>query len=365
MGGHRIDIVRKISTILTILEATAVIVTLSLGQGLLSLAAIMGISEFVYVITCWLAARRVVPEISVQASHFDAAVIFELVRFAGSYQVVNLLEVVYASLIPLSVLKAFGASVAGLYALVSRVVGVGLMLHESYLPSILSSGAMVYASGSVEDTRQFFAKAFKAAWGLSILPLAFIAAFGPTMVYIWTHQTDTGFRATFLIVSATAFFKSMSLLGLVLYRTLGRAMLDNVRQVLRIVLLLAIVVFAKRLGYYGVLGGMAVVELAGMVFMWAAVTYSTGVNSVRDTFGDVTRTTAATAIIIAVGVSASHLPFPAGADTRIGELVGFLKIGIGCGLALWPAAVCTKCLTPAEWASIRNIFAPTSCLRDA
>jgi hypothetical protein len=44
-------------------------------------------------------------------------------------------------------------------------------------------------------------------------------------------------------------------IGLVLYRASGRAFLDNIRQVPRIVILFSIAIFARSLGFYGVLAG--------------------------------------------------------------------------------------------------------------
>src|ERR1035438_4469157 len=92
------------------------------GFGLFAMAAVMGASELFYITGCFVQSRRVVPQVRLALRWVKTSVLYELFRFAGSYQLVNLLEVVYASIVPFAVLRAFGADSAGVYGVVSRVV---------------------------------------------------------------------------------------------------------------------------------------------------------------------------------------------------------------------------------------------------
>src|SRR5579871_5163484 len=150
MGGHRIDIVTKFRTTLTIMEAVAIIVALHFGGGLFAMACVMGASELVYISCCFFTSRWVVPAIHVRLKYFSTEVFHELLRFAGSYQLVNVLEVLYAALVPFVILRTFGTTSAGVYAIVTRVVASAAILQEAFLPPILSGGTMVFASGSAE-----------------------------------------------------------------------------------------------------------------------------------------------------------------------------------------------------------------------
>ena len=120
---------------------------------------------------------------------------------------------------------------------------------------------MVFATGSAERLRLFLAKSFKATFATALPPLAFVCVFGPTMIYAWTGQANPQFPLAIWLVGFAALQKAVSLLQLILYRASGRAFLDNVRQVLRIIVILIVAYFGKRLGFYGVLGGMAFAEL--------------------------------------------------------------------------------------------------------
>ena len=140
------------------------------------------------------------------ARHVSKDVLYELIRFAGSYQLVNLFEVIYFSLVPFAILKNFGANMSGVYAVATRVTTSAGLLQEAFLPPLLSGGAMVYASGSAERMQNLIAKAFKVTLLFSLFPLGFIAMFGSTMAYAWTGEANPYFLGTFWLVSARALF---------------------------------------------------------------------------------------------------------------------------------------------------------------
>ena len=150
----------------------------------------MAVSEVGFMLCCYVASKRILPQVRVSRVFVTKSVVGELIRFAGSYQLVNVLEVLYASILPVAVLRVFGADAAGIYALATRLVLSAVMLSDAFLVPILSGGAMVYASGSQEEMRKLIAKSFKITLGLCLFPLGFIAVFGPKMVFAWTGQAD-------------------------------------------------------------------------------------------------------------------------------------------------------------------------------
>lgn len=358
MGGHRIDLVRKFGTVLTVAEAVAIVVALHFGLGLFAMSAVMGISELVYITACYAVSHRVVPQIRLRLSSVTRTVLYELFRFAGSYQLVNLLEVLYASIIPFAILRAFGANEAGVYAVVSRVVVSAYVLLDAFLPPILSGGAMVYASGSQERMRVVLNKGFKVTLGLSLLPMGFIAVFGPKMAYAWTGQVDPSFRAAFLWVALTGIFRSFSLLSLVLYRVSGKAVLDNVRQVLRIAVILVTALFAKRLGFNGALAGLAMAEFVGMIFMVFALTKTFATFRVSDLIQDSFRWSVAAAVILTAGWLTAQIPFRGDAFTRTSSLLQLAAVVFVCALVSWPALFCTHAVTTDDGKMILHSLLP-------
>lgn len=356
MGGHRIDLARKFTTFFTVAEAVAIVVVLRLGYGLFAMAMIMGFSEVGFIACCYFASRRILPQISISTRSLTKSVFYELFRFAGSYQLVNILEVLYGAILPFAILRSFGAEASGVYAVAVRVVMSALILQDSFLLPILSAGTLVSASGSPETMQVLLKKAFKVTLGLSLFPLAFISVFGTTLVYAWTGLAYPTFRISVYLVCLTGLFKSFSILGLVLYRVSGKAILDNVRQVLRIAIIFLVAVFAHQLGFYGVLAGLAGAELGGMVFMLFALTKTFHVFRAKSLLPDFIKLVSATALILAAGIAASHLPIPSGFSTRISAALTLAEVLLACLLAAWPALLITRSVTSAEGKAIVGIF---------
>jgi O-antigen/teichoic acid export membrane protein len=358
MGGHRIDLVRKFSTITTIAEAVAIVILLHFGYGLVAMASVMAISEAFYIVSCYIASKKLMPQIELKYKYVTRSVLRELIRFAGSYQLVNLLEVLYGAILPITVLRNFGAERAGVFAIAGRLGSSAAILPDSFLQPILSGGSMVHASGSAERMRQLIRKSYKITLGLTLFPLVFLSVFGTSLVYAWTGQVDPTFRTTLVLVSITVLFGSFSILGLVLYRVSGRAVLDNIRQLLRIVTLFTIALFAKKLGLYGVLIGWSAAEFLGMLFMIFALMRTFPTFHMRDLLPDTIRLTGATVIMLAAGALFALIPLPEIHNLRVMALLQLGKIGLGCLLATWPALLLTKSITTAEGNAIVNVLVP-------
>lgn len=358
MGGHRIDVARNLTTFFTVAEAVAIVILLHFGYGLFAMASVMAASEVGFVFGCYVSSKRIVPQIRVSRMFVTRSVVPELIRFAGSYQLVNVLEVLYASILPVAILRVFGADASGIYALAIRLVSSAVMLSDALLLPILSGGAMVHASGSQEEMRKLITKSFKITLGLCLFPLGFIAVFGPKMVFAWTGRADSSLPVALWLVCAAGFFQAFSILGLVLYRTSGKALLDNIRQVLRIVCLLSIAIFARRWGFYNVLAGLAITEFIGMVFMLFAIAQTFQVFRPKSLLADAFKLTAAAALVLAAGWIARWLPLPVISSARVQTLLELGKVSLGCLLALWPALWLTRSISGGEGKAIMSVFRP-------
>ena len=360
MGGQRIDLARKYNTVFSILEAAAIVEILHLGYGLFAMAGVMGASEFLFVTACYFASRRVLPEIHVSTRFVTSSVLYELFRFAGTYQLVNVLEVIYGWLIPFIVLRTFGPTSAGLFAVVTRIVTSATSLQNAFLSPILSGGAMVYAAGIRERMQALITKAFKVTLALSLFPLGFICMFGPTLTYAWTGQSDPAFRSAFYLVCLRGLFGSFSILALVLYRISGKALLDNVRQLIRVMLIAVVGIYAARLGFDGVLAGLAFVELVGMIFMVYALTRTFHLFRAKSLLPDAARLSVASVFILGAGTIASLLPMPGVHDSRLSAVLRLAEICAACLAVTWPSLVGTGSITPAERSALFGAFVPQS-----
>ncbi len=358
MGGHRIDIARKFTTFFTVAEAVAIVLLLHFGFGLFGMACTMGLSEVGFVLCCYVASRKVLPQVHVRWKYVTKNVLPELFRYAGSFQLVNVLEVVFGAIIPVALLRVFGADAAGVFALAYRLQNSAQMLADAVLLPILSGGAKMYGAGSAREMNLLIAKSFKVTLGLALLPLGFFSVFGTTVVYAWTGEAIPTLRITLWLICLAGFFSTFSVLGLVLYRVSGKALLDNIRQALRIIILLSIAIFARRLGFYGVLAGLAATELTGMLFMLYAISKTFEGFQAKVLLPDAVRVVLGSMAILAAGALAAHLPFPHIANPRVLATVKLGMISLGCLLAAWPALLLTNVITDGERRALLGVLLP-------
>ncbi len=398
MGGHRIDLPRKYITVLSVLEAIAVIGLLHAGYGLFAMALIMGASELIYIFCCYRMSRRIVPQMHISAANFTPSMFPELLRFAGSYQMVNILELFYRGIVPIAILKFFGDVPAGVYALAGRLTTTVLIGQDALALPILSGGTMVFTSGSAERLRLFFAKSFKVTIAATLPPLAFVCAFGTMMIYAWTGVVDSKLGIAIFLVSLAALPKAVSLLQLVLYRASGRTLHDNISQVIRIVMVLIIAHYGMRLGFTRVLAGMAGAEFVGVIYMIVAMSLTFHVFDLKMLTRDTLRITAATALVVGAGLAAGMISIQLGGSEstnilvkllgpehwnvlvsflgghahihplvshlgerglqRLNALIKLSEIGVACLLMAWPALVVTKSISTAERQSIMDAMVP-------
>lgn len=348
MGGHRIDLIRMLNTVTSIMEAVALVGVLYLGYGLFAMAVVMASSEVIRVAFCFFAAKKIVPEIQIGTGNIASKTLPVLVRFAGSYQLVAILEVLYAGILPLALLKLFGADIAGLYAVAYRLISAAALPSEAFVLPLLSSLSMVHATSSGEQLQLLLTKSFKATCALVMLPLAFAATFGPLIILAWTGLTDPAFHLVLWILCLATMFKGFSLLGLVLYRASGKAVMDNVRQVIRIIVLGAVCYFGKQIGFLGIVSSLAIAECVGFVFMWMVVSQVYEALSIRRLFPDAAKIMAATCLIILVSVLVTNIPVPWTGDERSLALLKLGMTALATIVAIWPAILLTGSLSKSE-----------------
>ncbi len=356
LGGHRIDLARKANSVLTVAEAVAIIALLHFGYGLFAMACVMAASELVYLIYCYAVAHRIVPQVHVALRFVTRKVVRELVRFAGSYQLLNILQLTYSALVPIIVLRAYGADDSGVYAVANRLAQPVMMCHNAFLLPILSGGAMVYATGESERLRRLLAKSFKVTLIMTLTPFALISVFGMYIVRAWTGQTDPDFHYAIWLMCLTLLFQSFSTLGLVLYRVGGGAVMDNVFQAIRLAALIPVIFVARAIGFGGVLGWMAGSELTGAILMFLVLEKKFHVFKLKMLLPETLRLAAATlAILTFAAIAVFAVP---DLNYSLREIAAY-KAGVACLAALigaCPALYLTGAVSDAEVRSVMAVF---------
>lgn len=357
LGAHRVDLMQYVSIGVMLFDLAFCVVVLRLGYGLAAMACSVALSELGYAVCGWMMARRVIPQISLKPKYFTN-VFGELVRFTGSYQLLNLMELFYVGIVPIVLLRELGPSTAGVYAICDRLTRFATLALESSLVPLLSGGTMLFSIGSSERMRAFLSKTFKMSLIATLLPLAFATAFGPSAVMAWTGQASEYFRLGILLVSITALFRCLSKVGMVLYRSTGAASMDTIAQFLRIVILLVVVFLGRQWGFYGALCGLALAELTGMIFLLEALFRKLKCFSLWRLLGEAAHLSLTALILVAAGEAVSHVPIITHGGPRL-MLSMQLSMIVAVMLALlWPSFVITNFLPMDERIQILNAVLP-------
>jgi hypothetical protein len=193
---------------------------------------------------------------------------------------------------------------------------------------------------------------------VTLPPLAFVSVFGSIIVLAWTGESGPYFGVAIALVSLAGLFKAISLLQLVLYRTTGRALMDNIRQLLRIVILLIVVLMGRRIGFYGLLAGLATAELVGVIFMFFVMSATFKGFNARQVARDTLKITLATLAILTVGFAVAMLPNHSGMSERLTAMIKLAEIGITCLVALLPALMLTGAASPEERMTLLETVMP-------
>ena len=133
--------------------------------------------------------------------------------------------------------------------------------------------------------------------------------------------------------------------------------MDNIREALRILILLSVVMFARRLGFYEVLAGLALADMLGMFFMIHAVAKTFHVFRPAALLWDAFKVSAATTGIILVGVAVSYVPIPI-TGSRLTAAFHAATVFTACIVALWPALLLSKFITSAERKTLLSLLFP-------
>ena len=355
MGAHRIDLREKLNVVLDLLNTLASIVLLSLGFGLLAMCVVFCLYQIAGGILWYVFSRRILPAVQITSRLISRSVIKELFRFGGSYQLVSMLELLYAAILPVAILRFFGAKDAGVFALAARLVSFATLVQGSYLQAILSGGSLVYASGSVEKANAFIIKSFKAMAVLSILPLAFIAFYGTKIAYVWTGKADPLLEGAVCLLCAAGVCRSLSSLFRVLYRVSGGALMDNPQLLLGLGVSLILWPFGPKIGFYGMVGGVQFLgQFLGLLLMSLSLTSRFKGFRASTLAPTLLRFCVAAAVILGASVASLYLNFSWGINPRALDMIQLVTAGVISLLVAVPALLVTGSISRSEARSLLN-----------
>jgi O-antigen/teichoic acid export membrane protein len=348
MGAHRIDLRRKIEICGNFLVAITVILLLQLGFGLVALSMAFSIFGLLDVVANRTIARRLLPAITISRRYITTSVLRELATFGGTYQLVSVLETLYAAVLPVLVLRFYGANAAGILAIAIRIASAALLPQNASLQPILSGGSFVHASGATDGARLFLLRSFRATFAMSFAPLAFTASLGTIIAVAWTGKSPDSIGGAIAILCLGALFKSISSLARVLYRSSGRCLMDNIQIVSMLVILVPFSFVFRQHGLLCLLSLDTACQFVGMIIMLRTIAVCSCGLSFRDLASPIARFAAASVLILAASFAAAHFQVASVGDIRLSAFVQVLFASVVGVAVAGPALLLTGAVSRKE-----------------
>lgn len=278
-GAHRLELVKKIDIVWVLIEAVFTVVLLWRGFGLYALALPFATSQVGSVLSYAYFARKVLPEVSLRPRYVSRSVVGELLRFAGSFQALGALEMLYMTLVPMMVMRYFGAHVSGVYGAATRLASVSSIAAESILLPLLSGSAYAATMGERERSHRLFQYSLKFVVFSSLPLLLFVSACSDAILFAWTGERSELFMAAMVLLSGISLVSLIARHHMIVYRSMGERVYDLVWMVIR---LGGFVVFgwllARSMRFPGLLLGQLTGEGLGLAFMMLVIGRAVGVR---------------------------------------------------------------------------------------
>ncbi|HOC42262.1 MAG TPA: hypothetical protein PKJ99_04505 [Thermoanaerobaculales bacterium] len=327
-GAHRLDVTKKIAIVWLIVESILVVALLLKGYRLWALALPYGVCEVGRVLSSVYFARKILPEVVLAPRYVSTGVLRELVAFAGSFQLVGALEMLYLTLVPALVMRYSGASISGLYAAATRLITLASIAGEALLLPLLSGSAYVLTRGERSRYEALFANSFNFLLFTALPLMLFVSFYGDQILWAWTGQKSDLFMSSMFLLSGAGISSLLARHHMIIYRSSGKRVYDILWIVIRFGCFVGFGTALARLhGYAGLLSGQLIGEVLGLVFMAHVMKRLFAVNYggiVRRWFGPVLMIVGSIAVLWYV--TAFVLPVPTGRMETLVLLVGSFAV---------------------------------------
>ena len=267
-GAHRLELTAKIGMFWRIVESIFTVALLFKGYRLFALALPFAVSQLGRVFSSIYFAQIVLPEVSLHPRYFSAKVVKDLVKFAGSFHLLGMLEMLYATLVPALIMRYFGASISGVYAAATRLIAVSSLAAESLMLPLLSGSAYIFSKGDQARNKFLFTYSFKFVVFTALPLFLFMSFYSDQILFAWTGERNDLFMPSMFLLAASGLCTVLGRHHMIMYRSSGQKIYDIIWMVIRFSGLLVFGILLKPFyGYLGLLSGPLIGDALGLFFM--------------------------------------------------------------------------------------------------
>jgi len=269
-GLHRLDLFTRFSVGVTLGQLAGVVLVLRAGLGVPAMVASTGAALALGLVGCWIAIRRLAPEIRIEPSALRAAPWRRMLPFSGAIQVINL-----GVLVQLQLEKALFPALLSLgavtqYELGYRVATAAWSLPSLLLPPLLPAAAHLDAAGAADRIRALHRRASRYVLAASMPVAAGVAALAPWLYAAWLGAGYGDAARAASALAALLWINVLTSTGAIIVRGVGRPWIEGRYHLISMALHLPLsLILIPRIGFAGGLAAMLVSGTVGTAwFLW-------------------------------------------------------------------------------------------------
>ncbi len=265
IGLQRLDVYNWLRVIFQTAVLAAIIAALQFSNSAEAAVAAITVVGILWKLAALLVLRRMYPEITVSVSHFDRALLRELLRYksyatvsqAGGHLVYQC--DIYMLGILMNPLSVTMYSIANIIAV--KIAEISGVLGTALFPMV----SRFYGEGMHDTLRKSFIISLQLMMFVSIPAAAFIAAFSESILQLWVGPQYMDSAAALKWLAAAWMFNAVSTVCAFTLKAVNRPDAEAGRVV--IVLALNLVLDFWFIGWWGVIGAVYATLIAQAVWL--------------------------------------------------------------------------------------------------
>ncbi|MCP3926352.1 MAG: oligosaccharide flippase family protein [Desulfobacterales bacterium] len=251
-GEQRIDIVKKIQFLASLVEIILIIVFFKNGFGIFSLLYAYGIRYILIILSCAVISYYIFPELKVSLFQYRICQLKKFTSYGNKMSVLSVISMIINSMDRIIITKFLNLELTAIYELGRKFPNIGLMLPSSIAGTLIPCVSHLEGSSQKDRIREVYLKGTRYLMMFSVFLYGYLIFFGDVVMKIWLGE---GFETPATVMQILAIAGLVNLLtgaGTSCLRGMGKPSLEIKSMVINLILILLTAPFLISWGLTGI-----------------------------------------------------------------------------------------------------------------
>lgn len=270
LGVQRMDITNLIAILASLVNATGVILFLSMGLGLKGLVLSGLIAAAFTVILQTVSAFKILPQLKFRPFSLCKALFKKTFIYGVNIRIASIAELINTHVDKIFLGYLLTTSLVGLYELGAKIARIARSLPEQLLPAILPASSELHALDDKENLHKLYTRGSKYLCLLAFPLVFFVVANASLIMTLWLGRT--GYTESALAVQVLSLgyvFVLLVSMGRLIARGMGIPQYEMRSSVIIVVLNISLsIILILKLGFTGALLGTTLAGIIGSSYFF-------------------------------------------------------------------------------------------------